>query len=79
MVKLFGGIILEGLKTFNEERRTRFEKKHYKILQRIQKEERGEYPDYSDANLGLANEEFELFVQAYSEELKANNEAKGIL
>lgn len=64
------GILFEGMKLWNEERRGRFMKKHKKVLDKIAEEENKEYPEYTDAALGLANEELENFLTAYWHEVK---------
>lgn len=72
MSKLIAGIILEGMKTWNSERRLAFEKKHYRILKRVVDAENARFPIYTDAELALAKEEEEAFLVAYSIEQKAH-------
>lgn len=72
MSKLIAGIILEGMKTWNTERRLAFEKKHYKVLMRVKDAENDMFPTYTDAELNLAKEEEEAFLEAYYIEAKAH-------
>jgi hypothetical protein len=72
MGKLIAGIVLEGMKTWNQERRLAFEKKHYKILKRVVDAENARYPIFNDAELALAKQEEELFLEAYYIEAQAH-------
>lgn len=66
MGKLFAGILLEGMKTWNYERKARFEKKYYNVLKRVADAENAIFPIYTDAELALAKEEEERFLEAYN-------------
>ena len=76
MSKLIAGIILEGMKTWNSERRLAFEKKHYKVLMRVKDAENDRFPTYTDAELALAKEEEEAFLEAYYIEAQAHTREK---
>jgi len=76
MSKIIAGIILEGMKTWNNERRIAFEKKHYAVLMRVKDAENNMFPIYNDAELALAKEEEEAFLVSYSLEQKAHTKEK---
>lgn len=72
MVKLIASIVLEGMKTWNAERRRHFENKHYEVLKRVLDAENDIFPTYTDAELALARQDEELFLQAYYIEQQAH-------
>ena len=72
--ELISGIVLEGMKIWSTERRFAFEKKHSKVLKRVRDASNGYFPNYNDAELGLAEEEEEDFYRAYYQELKLHNQ-----
>lgn len=66
----WAGILHEGMKLWTEERRHQFQNKYSKILSEISEAANTIYPDYTDAALGLSNEELHNFVTAYWHEIK---------
>ena len=73
LLPILGGIVQEGMKAWNEERRTRFMDRHHDILERLNNAENAQGEDYSDAELNLAQEELATFLTAYHSELSAHN------
>ena len=73
LIPLIGGIVHEGLVAWNEKRRTRFLDEHAEILEELREIENGNFPDYTDADLMLAQERYKDFLTAYHTELKAHN------
>lgn len=77
MIQLILPIILEGMKTWNQERRLAFKKKYHDILGDISDAENASYPHYTDAALMLSNEALENFLKAYHDEFIAHNNEAG--
>lgn len=73
MFEMIGGIILEGLKTFNEERRTRFMDKYHDIITRLKDAENDTTSEYTDAAIDIPEEEKLNFLMAYKSELQGHN------
>ena len=69
MSKLIAGILLEGMKIWSTERRLSFQNKHYDVLKRVLDAENDQFPIYTDAELQLAQQEEEIFLQAYHKEM----------
>ncbi len=69
MSKLIAGIILEGMKIWSVERRLAFQNKHYEVLKRVVDAENDQFPIYTDAELALAKQEEEIFLEAYYKEM----------
>jgi hypothetical protein len=65
MGKLIAQILLEGMQTWNSERRLKVSRDHKKVLDNLNKAVNAAYPDYTDAAVGLAEEEKEAFLLAY--------------
>ncbi|MGB0452567.1 MAG: hypothetical protein ACPGJV_02550 [Bacteriovoracaceae bacterium] len=76
MINLIGEIILEGLKAWNEERRTRFKDKHQAILKRIDNAVNATGEDYYDSEVDLSEEELETFMKSYLSEVKSINKGQ---
>ena len=72
-ITIIGQIILEGMKAWNESRRTRFKKEHLKLLQAVSDAENQHFPDHTDDEEGLAKEELKNFLKAYLAEVVAHN------
>jgi len=73
MFKLIGDIVLEGLKTFNEERRTRFMDDHHEIITELNRAKNDLTEGYSDDAIMIAKKDLMLFMQSYYTELKGHN------
>lgn len=69
------GIVFEGMKTWSEERRTRFLKKHHDLLEALKDAENKTYPNYNDADIDIINERLRIFLEAYWSELRKNDVA----
>ena len=74
MSTIIAGILLEGMKTWNSERRLSFEKKYYHIIKRIIDAENSRFPTYTDAELLMVKEEESIFLEAYHMEAKSHTE-----
>lgn len=70
---LIGGIILEGMKGWNESRRARFSAKYENVLDRLNAAENAQRPEYTDAELMLSQEDLEKFLEAYKLEFQLHN------
>lgn len=70
-------IVLEGLKTWNQERRLAFKKKHAKVLRAVEVAAGRIHPDYSDAELNITKREKRIFMQAYLTEMMSHNKEVG--
>ena len=73
MWEIVGSIVLEGVQTFREERRTRFLDEYKDILDRIDRAKNSKIPMYTDAEYDLSLEERIRFLEAYYRELKGHN------
>lgn len=73
LLPLIGNIIHEGMKLWNEERRTRFMDEHFEILAKLKNAENAQGSDYCDAEIDLLKEELETFLCAYHSELSEYN------
>ena len=67
-------IVLEGMNIWSTERKMAFSKKHSKVLIKLNKAANGYYPNYNDAELGLAIEAEKAFYEAYLVEQRAHNQ-----
>jgi hypothetical protein len=70
------GVVLEiissSLTLFNDERRRHFEGELEEKLKAVEAAKMKRHPDYTDAGLAKAQKEFDIFLVAYSKELKEN-------
>jgi hypothetical protein len=73
MTELVAGIILEGLKIFKEERRYRFKTKYYKTLSKINDLKSEVPPEYTDLEMDELQDELEILLKVFYDELKAHN------
>lgn len=69
-------LLLEGLKVFGEERRTRFKDKYHKHLKRISEAEASS-DSYTDVEIDLAKESLKIFLKAFEGELSDHNKEVG--
>lgn len=77
LTPVVAGIFLEGMKAWNQGRKARFMKKWKKVIQRLRDAENNHFPNYTDAELNLAEEEFDTFTVAYHAELVSHNAEAG--
>jgi len=70
LTQTVAGILHEGMKFWNEERRTKFQGRYNKLLNIIDEMQNSSFPDYNDARLGLSNQELENFLTAYLQEIR---------
>lgn len=75
MWTLIAGIVLEGLKVFSEERRTRFMDEYHDIITEIESAKTDRSDNYTDARIDVGKKRKKLFLEAYHKELKAHNES----
>lgn len=73
MWALIGGIVLEGLKTFREERRTRIMDRYHGLLKTLRKCENANFTQYTDVDIDIIEEKIYDFLEAYRKELKEHN------
>lgn len=78
MLELIFPIVLEGLKIFKEERRTRIEDKYFDILEAIRRSENATGSSYSDSSIDINTEKLSNFLKAYALELRDQNEENSI-
>lgn len=69
MLEIVGGIILEGLKIFPDERRRYYERRYYQLLKEEQDALNAVYPYYSDHAVQTVQKEIKIFTTAYQAEL----------
>ena len=75
MFELIGGIVLEGLKVFGEERRTRIMDKYSGLITALRQAENAGFKTYTDADIDIIDEKIYDFLTAYKKELvEFNNE-----
>jgi len=77
MNAILAQIVLEGIKTWNQERKLAFGKKYAKQLRSLEAAAGKLFPDYSDAELNLAKKDKKIFMQAYLVEMKSHNKEAG--
>ena len=73
-------LLLEGLKVFGEERRTRFKDKYYKHIKTVAHMMalmNTEGSSYTDTDLCNAEKSLKLFLKAYKSELMNHNNEVG--
>ena len=72
---LLGPIVLEGMKIWSEERRTRFKDKYHDILTRLEEAHNANGSDYFDSVIDFTDAELRIFMEAYYSELQKANVA----
>ena len=70
---VIGGIILEGMKLWSQERKHKFMNEYHEILTLIDEAKRREIGDYTDAENDVLKREFKIFLEAYRRELMTHN------
>ncbi len=68
ILEIAGGIILEGIKLFSEERQRAIHKKYYNAIEYLNAVKNRTFnssPQYTDIDVKLAKQELEAFVIAY--------------
>jgi len=76
MFELIAGVVLEGLKVFGEERRTRFSDDHHDLIEALRKAENEGIDSYTDIDVDLLEEKIYDFLKVYHKELKEFNNEK---
>lgn len=74
LLSLFAPIILEGLKVFREERRTRIEDEYHDILKALTRAKNKQGFYYSDSEIDRLNLKLKDFLKAYANQLKEHND-----
>lgn len=69
VLSLIGSIVLEGVKAWNEERRTRFMDEYHELLTKISKAE-SDYENWDDYEISTLYEKLEIFLKAYRKEIQ---------
>lgn len=73
MWEIAAAIVLEGIKTFSEERRTRFKDEYHDIIKAVEAAKKDRSSNYTDAKLDLTKKRKKTFLKAYHAELKGHN------
>ncbi len=73
MLDLIFPIVLEGLKVFKEERRTRIEDEFHDLIKALRKAENAKGDWYFDGEIDIAQERLNDFLRAYHTQLKEHN------
>lgn len=69
LIPIIAGLLLEGMKAWNEERRTKFMREHHALLTRIESLKRRTGKDWRDSELAVAQKDLKIFVTAYAKEV----------
>lgn len=73
LLPIIGEIVLEGMKGWNEKRRTRFKDKYHRILTNLEKA-KSQTPDrWIDSEIDILVVKLEIFLKAYKTELENEN------
>lgn len=73
LIPIIGEIVLEGIKGWSEERRTRFKDQYHNILTKLERYESRTPENWIDSDIDIATKELEIFLKAYSSEVKSEN------
>lgn len=68
---LIGNIVLKGMSLWSDERKRSFQKKHFKILEDLDKARNKSFPEYTDIDVSLAKKKYKNFLEAYHLEMGA--------
>lgn len=69
LIPIIAGLLLEGVKAWSEERRTRFMDEHHELLQRIETLRSRKGRKWIDSDLAVAIKDLTIFVKAYAKEI----------
>lgn len=69
LLPLIAGLLLEGMKAWNEERRARFMDEHHELISEIEKLKSRTGRDWIDSDLAVAKRNLQLFIRAYAKEI----------
>lgn len=69
LMPLIAGLLLEGIKAWNEDRRTRFMDEYKDLLSKIESMSRRQPKDWIDSDLAVAQKDLKIFLQAYAKEV----------
>lgn len=67
---LIAPILLQGMQMWAEERRLRFSNEHKEILDKLSKAQNAKPGEYTDYDLDILGENYEIFMTAYAKEQK---------
>lgn len=70
LIPILGEIVLEGMKAWNESRRTRFADQYHDILTALDKARNRPADNWMDSEIDWYEEKLETFLKAYAQELK---------
>jgi hypothetical protein len=73
VLTLIGSIVLEGVKLWSEERRTRFLDEYHDLITKLNQAE-SDYSAWSDFEVSRLTKDLELFLQAYKTEIQKGAE-----
>lgn len=73
IIPVLGEIVVEGMKGWNEKRRTRFKDQYHDILTRLDRYRNRTPDNWIDSDIELAEQELETFLKAYASEVKSEN------
>ena len=62
-------IVLEGMKAWNEHKRTEFKRKYHKILTKLEKAQNATGDDYTDSEIDKLEIELTIFLKAFADEI----------
>lgn len=69
LIPLIAGLLLEGMKAWNEDRRTRFMDEHHELITKIEILKSRKGRKWIDSDLAVAVRDLTLFVKAYAKEI----------
>lgn len=76
MITVIGKVILEGMLMLKPIVQTRLNREYRGILQDIADAENQTFPNYTDAELDVKEEELKIFLLAFGDELQKQNMEK---
>lgn len=73
LIPIIGELVLEGVKGWREERRTRFLDEYHDILRKITHYKNRTPEEWIDSDIDVSEQELADFLQAYNREVKSEN------
>lgn len=73
LIPILGQIVLEGMKGWNEDRRTRFVDQYHDILSALDNAKNKPPGNYMDSEIDWFEQKLETFLKAYARELESEN------